>query len=405
MTRIDSSTPVILLGGSASSVTVARNLGQLGVPIIASGPIGCRSMNSKYCKKALPVPAGKSLHDHWAELFLSGGNAELHGSILLAACDQSLEFMETHREELSARYILENAVSELRLAMLDKAATLVLAKQVGVPIPNYWAISTEQDVLDIRDKVTFPVMVKPLNSVAFMKEFGRKLFIILDDFEEVIEKVALCRSRGQHVMVVEMIPGPDNLLTSYYTYRTPEGKSLYDYTKSVIRRWPVNRGHTCFHQSEWLPETAAMGRKLFEGIGWQGFGNIEFKRDLRDGQLKIIEVNGRFTAGHRLVTAAGAPIDVMIYCYLTGQPGPVFDSYSQSLRMWSPIHDFLAFRQMNRLGQLDFKAWVKSIFAQKLILPYFSWDDPGPTFAEFGSKIWAILSNPGGIFRQARQSA
>jgi len=202
-----------------------------------------------------------------------------------------------------------------------------------------------------------------------------------------------------------MIPGPDNLLTSYYTYRTPEGKSLYDYTKSVIRRWPVNRGHTCFHQSEWLPETAAMGRKLFEGIGWQGFGNIEFKRDLRDGQLKIIEVNGRFTAGHRLVTAAGAPIDVMIYCYLTGQPGPVFDSYSQSLRMWSPIHDFLAFRQMNRLGQLDFKAWVKSIFAQKLILPYFSWDDPGPTFAEFGSKIWAILSNPGGIFRQARQSA
>ena len=49
-------------------------------------------------------------------------------------------------------------------------------------------------------------------------------------------------------------------------------------------------------------------------------------------QLKIIEVNGRLTAGHPLVTRGGAPIDVIIYCHLTGQELPHFESYSQTLR-------------------------------------------------------------------------
>jgi hypothetical protein len=101
-------------------------------------------------------------------------------------------------------------------------------------------------------------MVKPLHSYSFMEAFGRKLFIVRDSVQEVAEKVELCLSRGHSVMIVEMIPGPDDLLSSYYTYRTAQGRLLYDYTKSIIRRWPVNRGGACFHQSERLPETAEL---------------------------------------------------------------------------------------------------------------------------------------------------
>jgi len=234
-----------------------------------------------------------------------------------------------------------------------------------------------------------------------MEDLDRKLFIIEDDFGEVVEKVALCRSRGHEIMVIEMIPGPDDLLSSYYTYRTPDGGRLYDYTKSVIRRWPVCRGTGTFHQSEWLPETAEMGRRLFDGIGWHGIANVEFKRDTRDGQLKLIEVNARFTAGHRLVTEAGAPIDVMIYCYLTGQPGPVFDSYSQTLRLWDPVRDFLAFRQLHRSGQLGFGDWLKSILAQKIVLPYFSFVDPGPAIAELWATIRRSLADPARLRQKA----
>lgn len=214
----------------------------------------------------------------------------------------------------------------------------------------------------------------------------------------------LCRERGHKVMVVEMIPGPDSLLSSYYTYRTSNGALLYNYTKSIIRRWPVNRGGACFHQSEWLPETAEMGRRMFDGIGWQGIGNVEFKRDLRDGQLKIIEVNGRLTAGHPLVTRGGAPIDLIIYCHLTGQPLPHFDSYSQTMRLWEPLRDFMAFLQLRRTGELGFRGWI-SIVAQKIILP-FCIDDPLPGLAEFSgfccwaswfARLWRCVRGPGSM--------
>lgn len=400
MSAFDPSTPVILLGGRENAVAVARNLGRRGVPIYASGLPGCRSIQSKYCERKYPVPRAKGAHAFWEELLLGDADDDLKGAIVFAFCDESLEFVEANHERLRERYILEDFVPDQRRAMLDKQETLAIAKNAGVPYPLYWPVKSVEDVLAARDEIRFPVMVKPLNSYAFVHEFGAKLFIVPEKFEEVVEKVELSHSRNQDVMVVEMVPGPDDLLCSYYTYRTPDGRRLYEYTKSVLRRFPVNRGGGCMHQSEWLPETAALGRKLFEAMDWQGTACVEFKRDTRDGLLKIIEVNARFTAAHRLVTESGAPIDLIIYCYLTGQPEPSFTTYSDKIRLWNPIRDIFAFRALNRAGQLSLGAWLRSITEQKVILGYLSLDDPGPSLAEAvanlrraGGKIARLFSS------------
>jgi D-aspartate ligase len=405
MTALDTSRPVLLLGGGASTLAAARSLGKAGVPVYASGRSGCRAMRSRYCRLALPVPEGGDAHRVWEQLLITAPDPRLAGSVIMVGCDESLEFVEAHETALRERYVVEEFKADLRRAMLDKLDTLVLARQAGVPIPNFWPVDTVEDVLAVRAELRFPVMVKPLNSLTFMEEFGRKLFIVREDFDEVVEKVRLCRERGHKVMVVEMIPGPDNLLTSYYTYRTPGGKLLYDYTKSVIRRWPVNRGGTCFHQSEWLPETAEMGRRMFEGIGWQGIGNVEFKRDTRDGQLKIIEVNGRLTAGHPLVTRGGAPIDVIVYAHLTGQELPRFEGYSQSLRLWDPLRDFMAFLQLRKSGELSLRGWLRSIFAQKIVLPFFCFDDPRPGLAEGVGLLGKLVRAPLAMGQKAGQYA
>lgn len=401
MKGIDPSTPVILLGGASNGVAVARNLGRLGIGITGLGAPDSPAMTTRFCRRKIPIPPGKTASQHWSDTLLSGEWPELAGSIVFAFDDEGLEFMDANRDALKARYVLEDCVPELRKAMLDKQATLAIAQRMGIPAPRYWPVRQGGDVAAIRDEIRFPVMVKPLNSFAFQESLGRKLFIVEDDFEEVIEKVALCHSRGHEVMVVEMVPGPDSLLSSYYTYRTADGKRLFDYTKSVIRRWPVNRGTGTFHQSEWLPETAELGQKFFDRLEWQGIANIEFKRDPRDGQLKVIEVNARFTAGHRLVTAAGAPIDAIIYCYLTNQPVPSFDTYSHSLRLWDPVRDFLAFRDLNREGKLGLLAWLGGLAAQKKVLPLFSLDDPGPSLVQIWSAIKRGLTGATGQIRKA----
>jgi D-aspartate ligase len=115
---------------------------------------------------------------------------------------------------------------------------------------------------------------------------------------------------------------------------------------------------------------------------------------VRDGQLKIIEVNARFTAAQRLITEAGAPIDLIVYCHLTGQPQPRFDSYSQTRLFWYPLRDFFAFLQMRRAGQITFAEWLHSLDVRSLLLSVASWRDPLPSIVLAWSSLRIFVSAP-----------
>jgi predicted ATP-grasp superfamily ATP-dependent carboligase len=327
------------------------------------------------------MPRGEEPGQFWHSLLLAPDRHDLDGHILFPCTDEALEFIGQHREELQRRYIIENTVPALQRDALDKKRTLELARSVGVPAPGFWSIEKVEDLDAIRDQVRFPVMVKPIHSHKFQRVFHSKLFIVEDGFEELAAKVRLAREKGIEVMVVEMIPGADDLLSSYYTYIDDAGRKLFHYTKRVLRRYPVNRGMGCYHITEWLPETADLGQKFFDGIGWRALACIEFKRDTRDGELKVIEVNSRFTAAHELVVRSGAPIDLIVYCALTGQPGPRYDDYDQHLRLWHPVRDFQAFRELNRRGELSFLGWLKSVLFHRKVLPFWSMSDPLPSLA------------------------
>ena len=70
------------------------------------------------------------------------------------------------------------------------------------------------------------------------------------------------------------------------------------------------------------PEVAELGLRFFQGVGLRGLANVEFKRDARDGRLKLIECNHRFTAPTGLLRAAGMDLPLFVYNRLTGRPLP-----------------------------------------------------------------------------------
>jgi hypothetical protein len=47
------------------------------------------------------------------------------------------------------------------------------------------------------------------------------------------------------------------------------------------------------------------------------------------------------------------------------------------MRLWKPVGDFAAYRQLNKMGLLTFRAWIRSI-THPQILPVFRWNDPLP---------------------------
>jgi D-aspartate ligase len=106
--------------------------------------------------------------------------------------------------------------------------------------------------------------------------------------------------------------------------------------------------------------------------------NVEFKRDARDGRLKLIECNHRFTAPNEQFRIAGIDIALFTYCRLAGLPTPVVDGYRAGVRLWHPGTDARAFLALRRRGELSLAGWLRSV-ARPQHFPLFRWDDPQPS--------------------------
>lgn len=392
MKELNTEVPVLVLGGKENSLSIVRNLSRQGISVSVSGPESCWGLHSRYAKQAFEAPRGADLGIFWGDLLL-GADRALDGHMLMPCSDDAIAFVAEHHKQLRERFILDDGQPDMRFALLDKMETLRLARAAGVATPNFWPVAAGDDLEPIRAEVQFPVMVKPLQSHLFSKVFGAKLFIIETDFDELVEKVGLAHAHGLDVMVVEMIPGPDEQLSSYYTYIDACGQRLFDFTKRVVRRFPLNRGSACFHATEWLPETAEAGQRFFEGIGFTGLGNIEFKRDVRDGQLKVIEANARFTAAQELARRAGMPIDLIVYRHLTGQGVPELARYREGLYYWYPVQDFLSFLELRAKGELSFVNWLKSVFSRSRVAPLLDFSDPLPV----GFAVWSMFRRVIGV--------
>lgn len=386
----DTATPVLILGGKENSLSITRHLGGLGVSVRVSGPANCWGMYSRHCREAFPVRRGTSAASVWSKLLLSA-DRRLDGHVILACSDEAIEFIADNHDRLAQRYRLGDGVPALQKAFLDKKRTLELARQADIDTPAFWSVGTISELDAIADTIQFPVMVKPIHSHKFVRTFGVKLFVVESGFAELKEKIALAQDHGLAVMIVEMIPGPDRLLSSYYSYIDADGNSLFQYTKRILRRFPTNRGGACYHITEWCEETARLGQRLFARAGLRGFGNVEFKRDLRDGKLKIIEVNSRFTAAQELLLQSGAAVDAIVYCHVTGQPGPRFERYRQQMRYWYPLRDFLAFLELRKRGELGLLQWLRSIVPFRHVLPLWNVRDPLPCFGAAAAVVQVLI--------------
>jgi predicted ATP-grasp superfamily ATP-dependent carboligase len=62
----------------------------------------------------------------------------------------------------------------------------------------------------------------------------------------------------------------------------------------------VGFGMRAYHVTDRNEEVAGVGLQLCTGVGIPGIANPEFKRDARDGLLKLIECNHRFNLRRRL---------------------------------------------------------------------------------------------------------
>jgi len=376
------SPPAIIVGGDITALAVARSLWRAGVEVHAVNHAYSWVAFSRGCR-LVELPKSAQGAAAWEAFLLGPESDRLAGSVLFPCGDDCIEIVIRNAERLRQKFILEEIATEVREQLLDKLSTYHAAAGAEVPAPAFWHAASIGEIGGLEGTLPFPLVVKPRHSHRYKPVDKQRKYYRAEDIADVYRYFSLSDVQVSDVVLTEFIPGRDGDNYGYFAYLDGDGRPLAEFTKRYLRRYPPDRGIACYGISDWNPGVRELGLRFLHHVGLSGLAHVEFKRDQRDGKLKLIESNARFTSNESMHVACGVDFAVLAYNRLTGRDiGPPMQpgAYRQGLRMWWPGSDFRAFLALREDGRTTLRQWLDSVL-HPYRLPAFEWSDPWPSVA------------------------
>jgi len=138
---------------------------------------------------------------------------------------------------------------------------------------------------------------------------------LLDLFRKAIQQI-----RPEEILVQEIIPGDGQQQYSYCAFFR-EGEAQSTLIARRIRQHPREFGRAATYvETIEAPEIEELSERFLRAIDYYGLVEVEFKRDPRDGQFKLLDVNARTWGFHSLGGPAGVDFPYLLYADQLGQP-------------------------------------------------------------------------------------
>lgn len=304
-------------GEQRATLAVVRSLGRAGIDVIvgSSRPASLAG-SSRYCAGTVRYPSPRDAAGEFQD-FLRGEMATGRYRVLLPMADLTARLAARSIDAI-APSVCVPLPSEDRLVLAqDKRCALMLAERVSIGHPETYMTGPEDRIEEIARRVNYPVVIKPRFSwyprgaewVSGGVEYAR-------DAEELIRKYRLAHAQIPFPLVQEKIEGEGQGV--FLLLWNGELKAAFAHRR--LREKPPWGGPSVFRES--IPLDPALLRKavaFLQAIGWQGPAMLEFKVDNRDGEPKLMEVNGRFWGSLQLAIDAGVDFPLLLYRLATGE--------------------------------------------------------------------------------------
>lgn len=381
---------VVLLGGTHSSLAIARSLKRTGMPVWLVTDASPLTGYSRHIRSAWRW-AGPN-HETAVDVLLDlARRSGLERPVLIAAGDAEVRFAAQHYDQLSAAFRMTLQPWHALQWSADKALAYRRATELGLHIPRDYAVCSVADLgtLDLN----FPVVLKPSMRI-FENAFTRDKAWRADDrgsFQRLFGRAAALVGE-KNIVVQELVPGGSEAQLSYAGLWN-KGKPVAWFTAQRTRQYPLEFSHTStFVETLDAPDVVEAAHAFLTSTEHHGLVEVEFKRDIRDGKLKLLDVNPRPWSWFALSEAAGLQLGEMLVSVAYGDALlPAGKAPSGVAWMYAP-RDAVASIQMMLKGTLSPFAYLAS-FAKVRAWGIFDPRDPLP----------ALLDIPIGLIRKIKR--
>ena len=268
-----------------------------------------------------------------------------------------------------------------------------------MPAPLTFIPECYADLQRRRDQLAFPCVVKPRDGHLFYRVFARKMDRV-ESYDELVTAWAAADDAGLRVMVQEFVPGPDSHGVNYNAY-VHDGRVLAACTAQRLRSAPPQVGSPRVVVSCVVPEVAEPAARLLAGMGYEGFANVEFKKDVRDGVYKLMEVNGRHNMSSRLSVRCGVNFPLIQYEHLVNGRLSTPDGFETGVH-WIAFPADLSYGLRHRREERFGPREQLRPYRRAHVFDVWSLDDPAPAVRTITMRLRKIPARVAAMLARAR---
>jgi len=274
------SPPVVVVGLCSHGLALVRAFARKGIPVYAiEADFRQPSARTRFgVRIRCDSLYGPALIDLLSDL----ADRAARKPVLLVTNDKMVRLVNGHRDRLQEKMHLPFADAALLDRMIDKEALTALAGNQGMRVPETRVVAREDDVACAGTSVGYPHIVKPAQSMGTFKA------LLVQDSAALLRVVA-DHPEVSRFILQRWIEGGDERIFFTNHYFGPRGEALATFVGQKIRQYPRLFGSASCARGADRPDVAREGLRMFEGLGYRGFGAAEFKVD-PEGRAWFIEV-------------------------------------------------------------------------------------------------------------------
>ena len=305
----------LVLGGHVNGYSIINELHSCGIKNIAlfdSGKSLARRSNKIIYQATIDKSREALLHE------LNNLNRRFDYIVVFPTNDVQIKNLYLLYDQVSSFcYLPFNRHTVLN--SLDKFFQYKTCDLIGVPYPKTAHASKVED-LDVVDKLTFPLLVKPTVRWDLTTDVFRTLYLSsYEQFERYHSRILKNIEGGVEFAISEYIPGDDTNIYAYTCFRTEDGRILNEWTGKKLNQYPDNYGVFSSASNEAAKVVLEQGRVLVNALDASGIVQPEFKYDHRNGTFKLMEVNLRSMMWHRVGSISGVKLQETQFKHATNQ--------------------------------------------------------------------------------------